>query len=49
MIREAGKKDPKSHLQFLDKWAHKMPRTMLRYSIEKLSPAQRKRYMSAGR
>lgn len=45
MLREAGKKDEKVLLRFLDKFAKVMPRTMLRYSIEKLTPEQRKFYM----
>ncbi|MBD5402309.1 DNA alkylation repair protein [bacterium] len=46
MLREAGKKDKEILLHFLDKHAKAMPRTALRYSIEKLTPAQRKFYMS---
>jgi len=46
MLREAGKQDEKVLLNFLDKYAKVMPRTMLRYSIEKLTPEQRKFYMS---
>lgn len=46
MLREAGKKDEKVLLGFLDKHAKVMPRTMLRYSIEKLTPQQRKFYMN---
>lgn len=46
ILREAGKKDEKVLLGFLDKHAKVMPRTMLRYSIEKLTPEQRKFYMS---
>lgn len=45
MLREAGKKDEKILLSFLDKHSKIMPRTMLRYSIEKLTPDQRKFYM----
>ncbi len=47
MLREAGKKDVGQLLLFLDEHAASMPRTMLRYSIEKLSDAQRKHYMAA--
>lgn len=47
MLREMGKQvDTKLLTQFLDKHAHEMPRTMLRYSIEKLSPAQRSHYLA---
>jgi len=45
MLRFAGDKDPKKLLTFLDKWADKMPRTMLRYSIEKLDKKKREFYM----
>jgi 3-methyladenine DNA glycosylase AlkD len=46
MLREMGKKSEKSLLEFLNKHAQKMPRTMLRYSIERLSPERRKLYMT---
>jgi 3-methyladenine DNA glycosylase AlkD len=45
MLREVGKRDIKPLILFLDKHCHSMPRTMLRYSIEKLSPEKRKHYM----
>lgn len=45
MLREAGKKDMNILIQFLDKYSKIMPRTALRYSIEKLSIAQRQHYM----
>lgn len=45
MLREMGKKDRDLLLQFLDKYSKVMPRTMLRYSIEKLTEAERKYYM----
>ena len=32
--------------EFLDQYAHKMPRTMLRYSIEKMTDAKKKYYMN---
>lgn len=45
MLREAGERDEKVLTDFLDKHHKKMPRTMLRYAIEKLSPEQRETYM----
>ncbi len=45
MLREAGKKDENKLLCLLDKEAPNMPRTTLRYSIEKLTPTMRKRYL----
>ncbi len=47
MLREAGKIDKSVLLKFLDKHSKSMPRTMLRYSIEKLSPDERKFYMQS--
>ncbi|MFM8453692.1 MAG: DNA alkylation repair protein [Gammaproteobacteria bacterium] len=44
MLREAGKQDQALLLKFLDKYHQKMPRTMFRYAIEKLSENQKKRY-----
>ncbi len=46
MLREAGKKDEIMLIEFLDQHATKMPRTMLRYSIEKFSDTKRKHYLS---
>ena len=48
-VREAGKRDQKRLLRFLDAHADWMPRTMLRYAVEKLSPGARTKYLSAGR
>ncbi len=47
MLREAGQKDLAGLRRFLKRHAHEMPRTMLRYSIEKLSPAERRKWMTA--
>ena len=44
-VREAGKKDPKKLLDFLDKHAATMPRTALRYAIEHLDKKQRVHYL----
>jgi len=49
MLREIGKKDQKVLEQFLDKNTLKMPRTMLRYSIEKFSEKKRQYYLSLGK
>ncbi|KAA6325416.1 hypothetical protein EZS27_025371 [termite gut metagenome] len=46
MLREMGKKDKELLVQFLDKHAAVMPRTMLRYSIEKMDEEERKHYMN---
>ncbi len=44
-LREAGKKDSRKLLDFLDKHAATMPRTALRYAIEHLDKKQRDHYM----
>lgn len=44
-MREAGKKDRKKLLDFLDKYAASMPRTTLRYAIEHLDKKQKEHYM----
>ena len=49
MLREVGKQDPARHAAFLDAHAATMPRVMLRYAIEKLSPADRQFYMGLAR
>ena len=45
MLREAWQRDPKLVEHFLDNYKQKMPRTMLRYTIEKMSDEKRKRFM----
>ncbi|TND07231.1 MAG: putative DNA alkylation repair enzyme [Bacteroidetes bacterium] len=45
MLRFAGDKDRKRLLHFLDTHAATMPRTLLRYAIEKLDKKQREHYM----
>jgi 3-methyladenine DNA glycosylase AlkD len=45
MLREVGRRNPTVLQAFLDQHATVMPRTMLRYAIEKLSPSQRRQYM----
>ena len=45
MLREVGKRNKKILLEFLNKNYRKMPRTMLRYSIEKFSEKERQKYL----
>ncbi len=46
MLREIGKRvDREILLDYLNRHAGEMPRTMLRYAIEHLSPEQKQRYM----
>jgi 3-methyladenine DNA glycosylase AlkD len=44
-VREAGKRDPDGLANFLDRFAATMPRTTLRYAVERLDKAQRDHYM----
>jgi 3-methyladenine DNA glycosylase AlkD len=46
MLREGWKKDAKQIEKFLDKFATQMPRTMLRYAIEKMEETKRKGYLN---
>ena len=45
MLRELGKKDVMLLRSFLANNSHEMPRTMLRYSIEKLPEHERKKWL----
>ena len=45
MLREAGKRDVMLLRGFLREHAHEMPRTMLRYAIEKLPERERKQWL----
>ena len=46
MLREVGKRDQDILVGFLEKYRRQMPRTMLRYAIEKFPMEQRKHFMS---
>lgn len=45
MLRELGKRDKDLLVQFLEKYGKVMPRTMLRYAIEKFPEEERKEFM----
>ena len=45
MLREIGKRDESVLTDFLDKYCTQMPRTMLRYAIERLEEKKRKSYL----
>lgn len=46
MLREAGKRDANELFSFVETHRHDMPRTMLRYAIERFTPEERKYLMS---
>lgn len=46
MLREVGKRDIGTLVLFLDQCVSKMPRTMLRYAIEKFPQTIRKQYLN---
>jgi len=46
MLREVGKRDDRALERFLDEHATTMPRTALRYSIERMTPERRSHYMT---
>lgn len=49
MLREVGKRDVRVLRDFLRDYSHKMPRTALRYAIEKLPEPERKKWLADSR
>lgn len=49
MLREAGKRRPEELEHFLEQYGSSMPRTMLRYAIERLPAAERKEWLERTR
>jgi len=45
MLREVGKRELKTEEHFLKAYYQRMPRTMLRYAIERFPEAKRQRYL----
>ncbi len=49
MLREVGKRDLAAEENFLKRHCRQMPRTMLRYAVERLGEKKRKAYMGNGK
>lgn len=49
MLREVGKRDQRALEAFLDRHAVRLPRTALRYAIERFDEAARRNYLAAGK
>ncbi len=49
MLREAGNRNQKAETDFLDRFCRNMPRTMLRYAIEKFPEEMRQYYLNCGK
>jgi 3-methyladenine DNA glycosylase AlkD len=49
MLREVGKRDQKELEKFLKKYTPQMPRTMLRYAIERFSERKKSHYLTVPR
>lgn len=49
MLREAGKRNSAELREFIRKFGAKMPRTMLRYAIEKFGQAERRKILDSTR
>lgn len=45
MLREVGKRDEEAMTRFLEEHYDRMPRTTLRYAIERMEPSRRKRWL----
>lgn len=49
MLREVGKQSPEALVRFLNRHGDHMPRTALRYAIERMRPEERQRFLAMGK